>query len=600
MRLGIGIARHSLFAERIFGRSPLRFPLRRLRHILKPSIANFVALDSLSHCLSRARRLCAVVAWCAFFAAVQLHSEIIPPARRTDWTLAGIPGGKPDTSGWSVVNITTYGAVGDGTTDCTVAIQNCINAASTNTRIYFPPGTYRTSGMITIANKSLELYGDGPSLSRVVNLSTSTPNAIFRFGGDSADEIYGRSIVGGFDKGSTTISVSSATGLQVGSLVLIDMLNDTTGTYTGYPVTIAGSEGTATWASRENGARCVGQMAVITGISGNNVSFTPALNSQMYAGLSPQLCKDYSAFTAKWCGITGLYLGNLGTNGNSNTKRAILFDHCAYYWATNCEIDRAQNYGIEARWSVFGQISQNWIHEGILYVQDHNYGLLSSYQNTNLLVLDNIFGPNTRLPVSIELGSNGCVVAYNYCAQSKTNTPAPTVTISDFYGSHGAHGCMNLFEGNYGNAFHADFLIGSSSHNTVFRNRFYGASPGFTAGTSCIGLGRANTSYNIVGNVLGGGEGANYVYEALYPSAANFGAEYIRSAGYYADGMGGTNGATDAWATWIWHGNHDTVHAAVVWDPKHPRPNSAGQSFRHENSTGGTGNGVGKSAFSSV
>jgi hypothetical protein len=55
------------------------------------------------------------------------------------------------------VNVKTYGAVGDGTTDDTTAIQNCINA---NTNVYFPPGTYKVTGL-TSSTAGLTLRGAG-------------------------------------------------------------------------------------------------------------------------------------------------------------------------------------------------------------------------------------------------------------------------------------------------------------------------------------------------------------------------------------------------------------------------------------------------------
>lgn len=66
----------------------------------------------------------------------------------------------------AAINIQDLGAVGDGTTDDTAAIQAALDfAESTSTPIYVPTGTYRlTSGLVyndTAYGKGLQMYGDG-------------------------------------------------------------------------------------------------------------------------------------------------------------------------------------------------------------------------------------------------------------------------------------------------------------------------------------------------------------------------------------------------------------------------------------------------------
>ena len=59
------------------------------------------------------------------------------------------------------VSITDYGAIGDGSTDCTSAFNSAITALpATGGSIYFPSGTYKLTSTITIS-KCVSLYGDG-------------------------------------------------------------------------------------------------------------------------------------------------------------------------------------------------------------------------------------------------------------------------------------------------------------------------------------------------------------------------------------------------------------------------------------------------------
>ena len=47
--------------------------------------------------------------------------------------------------GYVVFNVMAYGAKGDGTTDDTTAINNCIQASTEGSVVFFPPGVYRVS-----------------------------------------------------------------------------------------------------------------------------------------------------------------------------------------------------------------------------------------------------------------------------------------------------------------------------------------------------------------------------------------------------------------------------------------------------------------------
>ena len=62
----------------------------------------------------------------------------------------------------NIVDVTnaTYGAVGDGSTDDTQAIQDAVDAGP-NIKVYFPKGIYKITSTITISEMSVYLYGDG-------------------------------------------------------------------------------------------------------------------------------------------------------------------------------------------------------------------------------------------------------------------------------------------------------------------------------------------------------------------------------------------------------------------------------------------------------
>lgn len=67
-------------------------------------------------------------------------------------------------SGSGGVNVKSYGAVGDGTTDDTAAINAAITAAGTSSCVFFPSGTYLVTATLQMLDGQC-FYGEGGSVS---------------------------------------------------------------------------------------------------------------------------------------------------------------------------------------------------------------------------------------------------------------------------------------------------------------------------------------------------------------------------------------------------------------------------------------------------
>lgn len=112
-----------------------------------------------------------------------------------DFTGVGVTGGIPDInnagvrSGYTVFNVVTYGAFGDGTTNDDTAVAAAATAANSFTVsdtskaiLYFPAGTYPLSAPIDLGKCNIVVDGDGPTAT-LIKLTTGTvkSGALFSF-----------------------------------------------------------------------------------------------------------------------------------------------------------------------------------------------------------------------------------------------------------------------------------------------------------------------------------------------------------------------------------------------------------------------------------
>jgi hypothetical protein len=74
-----------------------------------------------------------------------------------------------------IVSVKDFGAVGDGVTNDTAAVQAAINAATSGGGVYFPAGTYLITSGLTVSTNTIRLYGDAAYLNGTM-LKAGAPN----------------------------------------------------------------------------------------------------------------------------------------------------------------------------------------------------------------------------------------------------------------------------------------------------------------------------------------------------------------------------------------------------------------------------------------
>lgn len=117
-------------------------------------------------------------------------------------------------------NVKDFGALGDGSTDDTAAIQATINAASGNGTILIPTGTYYlnsgTASALTLPRSAtgLKIFGVGDS--SVLKLSTNTPRA-FDFNKVADYDLFQNIELGSFAVDCNSISSTNANHVVVGT-----------------------------------------------------------------------------------------------------------------------------------------------------------------------------------------------------------------------------------------------------------------------------------------------------------------------------------------------------------------------------------------------
>jgi len=422
----------------------------------------------------------------------QAWSGILAPARATDWTYAGIPGGIPPRT-----NICANVA----TSDSTAQIQSKINSCPQDGVVKFPAGTWNLTSSLYVNNKGIVLRGAGPTQTTLIYGSgvniIFAPNGTSGQGGYASGPYYVTNWTGGLTQGSTQLTVTSTSNMATGQLILLDQLNNSNIIFP------AGNEGTER-AGRADppgsdpfepstpSPRYQFQLATITAVNDStHITIDVPVDYTHSASLSPQIFWWDTAHLGngtKYAGVEDLKI-----NANAN-DRAIMFDFCTYCWVRNVEVGNIARGGITTFYAYRNEYDNNYIWQTGQPAGPVHYGF--EIFGSTLVKIENNIVFNETSPF-MTMSSDSVVVGYNYSQRIYPDNQFAA------FEPHQAHNFLHLYEGNVTYGLNYDNVWGSSSHNTMFRNYVTGHEPGATNYRTPLSVYAHNRYINIVGNVLG-------------------------------------------------------------------------------------------------
>ena len=484
------------------------------------------------------------------------RAGIIPPERMIEWSSAdyapGVRGGIPERA--KVFQTLPASASAE-------QINNALRICPSNSVVELSAGVFNLDAKIILPNfVTLRGQGTNTILKGVAGFGAKF-HELVQIGNKDNDYDYsfnkGQPLHAGYTKGSTNLSTPAPHGWRSGDCVLIDEMGDPRGDP---PVSSTGTSGTCTWCARENGARPVGQwIEVLSVTDGTNLTFRPPLHWNYHAARKPEGYKI--PIVRDLAGVEQLRIDNSVSAAS---------DPVSFGWARNCWLKRVDVRGsVRRSVDVFGAL---WCEfrdcvfaEGVpatpvvsvAYGPGRAYGIFLS-QATTASWIENCIFEKLSLGVSMEGATSGNVISYNYFGVIYFGD---AVSGRDTIAWHGSHDKMNLVEGNYcSDKIMADDYWGTSSHNTLFRNRIFNQL-GKSQMRWGLDLWNRQTYYNVVGNVFG-----TPGVENIYDLRKSYSSEVsIYRLGRPDAGRDVVN--EQVVKTLLRHGNFDTVAKGARWDP---------------------------------
>lgn len=508
------------------------------------------------------------------FVAGSALATIFPAGSVVNWQAnrPGVLGGIPNvTNIWITLDTNASAA----------KIQAALLTCPSNSAVVLSPGTYDLTASLIIGKSSFSplgqgngmvLRGAGPGQTIIRFHNCAQPFGTISFLPANYSTGPNNSFVanwtGGYAQGSTSITLDNVpASLAVGTLLVLDQ-QDATSSSTFTFVDPVGVESTQVNFCRGGSdpvnhpelIRNQVQTVRVTAINGKTLTIDPPIYMTNWsASLAPQA--TWSPNPLQMCGLENMTIDNAAVGGTF--PNTILFQNCLNCWLKNVETTHSQYAAVGTLVCSHLEIRDSYFHDVASGGGSVSYGVNIAYGTSDSLVENNIFNAITS-PLLLDQGCSGNVFGYNYM----TNMIYPGINLAEgCETTHGAHPTMNLFEGNYGTQIGHDYIHGSSSHNTHFRERMIGYEPGKQSYTYAVSVQGTNFYQNFVGCVFGtAGFHKNYEFNVQFvPNAYPPNAIYWM--GVYTIGGSPAAGSMLGSQLQFRHGNYDVADNSIVWNP---------------------------------
>jgi hypothetical protein len=431
----------------------------------------------------------------------------VPADRVADWKHAGLPSGLASRKAVIEVKADPTGAA-----DAAPAIQAAIDAARPEEVVFLPAGTYKLSRGIGVKSR-VTLRGAGPEKTVLKGpVSIGAGGADWWYPNRTRVDVLGK-------RGSGTLACPDTSKLNVGDVCQLFRKNDRE-----LPVIAPG--GGFDFLQR--------QVTRVTAKTPTSVTVAPAPLFDLPEG---------SRLAAGGRFAEGAGVEDLGIDGRGlNLQVGLSVTGAFACWVRNVSVRYITNYNVSVSDSLSCEIKHCTI--GSRQGAGSNGAGILFGTSTACKVEDNILLEQfPHLEVNAACGN---VFAYNYCHDSDIQG----VVGCSINSNHGAHSCFNLYEGNVSPKFQADGYHGSSSHDTLLRNRLHGTSAKTDQFWICVNLNRFTRHYTLLGNVLGA-PGHSWVYDNK-ENGYGYDQHLIYSFGLPNMGNGGFSGkaSRNSWKDW--------------------------------------------------
>ena len=481
----------------------------------------------------------------------QAQQSPLSASRSTDWSHAGVSGGVPDRT--TICSTLSPGATA-------AQINSAISACASGQVVFLNAGTYNLSGQVTFgtksnvtlrgagADKTILKFSNGGSCVGLASVVCLRSDWV-----DNGNPPNSTTWTAGYAVGTTQITVGSTANMQVGDILILDQLNDSSD---GGGIFVCSNTSCTDEGGNSPGRNNRGQQQLVkvVALSGNQVTISAAIRMPNWrASQSPGVFWNGNAPIVTGDGIEDLTLDVTGASG----QNGVAMMHVSDCWSRGV---RTINPDRNHYW--LWQSMRITVRDSYLYggqsAHSTSYGV-EDFSTGDNLIENNIF-QHVTAPLSHNGSNTGSVFGYNFAIDDNYtadgSAPAwmiPGILYHEVGISHLLH------EGNDGLGALHDDIHGTTHFNTLFRNFFYGDiwnNPPKSSNTAVINIASYGRYFNIIGNVLG-----RTGYYTTYEANLSESPKAIFALGWSP--MGGVPSDGQVKATMMRWGNYDTVNGAA-------------------------------------